>query len=330
MKNKFLFQLLLATFIVVLASCGGGTEQASPETKPAEKLVKVALPAFNSDSAYVYTEKQVAFGPRVPNTPAHVKCGDYLIAELKRHGAEVIVQEGAATAYTGESLKFRNIVGRVNPELKRRIMISCHWDTRPFSDQDAEKPKERFDGAVDGAASAGIMLELARVLKANPAAVGVDLVFFDAEDYGSPNTANSYCLGSQYFAAKPPIKENLPVYGINLDMVAAAGAQFHREGYSMEYASGTVMRVWSIADELGYSQSFVQQNSNPITDDHFYVNSILGIPTIDIIQHDPNSQTGFGTYWHTQNDNMKAVDKATLQMIGRVMLGVVFSEKPGV
>jgi hypothetical protein len=327
MKNKFLFQPIVATLIVVMASCGGGTEQPSPETKPAEKLVKVPLPAFNSDSAYVYTEKQVAFGPRVPNTEAHVKCGDYLIAELKRHGAEVIVQEGAATAYTGESLKFRNIVGRVNPQLKRRIMISCHWDTRPFSDQDAEKPKERFDGAVDGAASAGIMLELARVLKANPAAVGVDLVFFDAEDYGSPSTANSYCLGSQYFAVKPPIKENMPVFGINLDMVAAAGAQFHREGYSMEYASGTVMRVWSIAEELGYSQSFVQQNSNPITDDHFYVNSILGIPTIDIIQHDPNSQTGFGTYWHTQNDNMKAVDKTTLQMIGRVMLGVLFAEK---
>ena len=330
MKNKFLFQPIVATLIVVMASCGGGTEQPSPETKPAEKLVKVPLPAFNSDSAYVYTEKQVAFGPRVPNTTAHVKCGDYLIAELKRHGAEVIVQEGAATAYTGESLKFRNIVGRVNPELKQRIMISCHWDTRPFSDQDAEKPKERFDGAVDGAASAGLMLELARVLKANPAPVGLDLVFFDAEDYGSPTTANSYCLGSQYFAAKPPIKENMPAFGINLDMVAAAGAQFHREGYSMEYASGTVMRVWSIAEELGYAQSFVQQNTNPITDDHYYINSILGIPTIDIIQHDPNSQTGFGTYWHTQNDNMKAVDKTTLQMIGRVMLGVVFSENAGV
>jgi hypothetical protein len=90
------------------------------------------------------------------------------------------------------------------------------------------------------------------------------------------------------------------------------------------------MRVWSIAEELGYSQSFVQQNSNPITDDHFYVNSILGIPTIDIILHDLNSQTGFGTYWHTQNDNMKGVDKATLQMIGRVMLGVLFAEKAGV
>lgn len=330
MKNKHLLNLVFPALLVLLAGCGGGNEQKPVENKPAENLVKVALPAFNSDSAYIYTEKQVAFGPRVPNTPAHVKCSDYLIAELKRHGAEVIVQEGSATAYTGESLKFRNIVGRVNPQLKQRVMISCHWDTRPFSDQDAEKPKERFDGAVDGAASGGIMLELARVLKTSPAPVGLDLVFFDAEDYGSPTTANSYCLGSQYFASKPPIKENLPKYGINLDMVAAAGAQFHREGYSMEYASNIVMRVWSIAEELGYAQSFVQQNTNPITDDHYYVNSILGIPTIDIIQHDPNSQTGFGTYWHTQSDNMKAVDKSTMQMIGRVMLGVVFAEKVGV
>ena len=110
-------------------------------------------------------------------------------------------------------------------------------------------------------------------------------------------------------------------------MVAATGAQFHGEGYSMEYASNIVMRVWSIAEELGYAQSFVQQNTNPITDDHFYVNSILGIPTIDIIQHDPAGQTGFGTYWHTQSDNMKAVDKGTMQMVGRVMLGVLFAEK---
>jgi hypothetical protein len=329
MKNKLSIAAL--ALLVVFASCGGGND--SPEVKPEEvkkKVVPANLPAFSADSAYKYTAAQVAFGPRVPNTPAHVKCGDYLIAELNKYGAMVIVQAGNVTAYTGESLKFRNIVGRIQPELKERIMISCHWDTRPFSDRDPEKPKERFDGAVDGAASAGIMLEIARILKSKPASVGVDLVFFDAEDYGNPSDGNSYCLGSQYFAARPPFTDNFPKFGINLDMVAAQSATFYREGYSMEYASDIVFKVWDIANELGHKNTFVPENSSAITDDHFFINSILGIKTIDVIHHDPSTETGFGSYWHTQKDNMDAVNKGTMQIVGHTLLGVIYSEKPGV
>jgi hypothetical protein len=131
MKNKL--SAAVIALLVLFAACGGGSD--SPEVKPSEpkkKVVPTNLPAFNADSAYQYTAKQVAFGPRVPNTEAHVKCGDYLIAELNKYGAKVIVQAGNVTAYTGESLKFRNIVGRMQPELANRIMISCHWDTRPF------------------------------------------------------------------------------------------------------------------------------------------------------------------------------------------------------
>ncbi len=330
MKNKFTAAAI--GLLVFFASCGSGND-SSPEVKPEDvkkKVVPADLPAFNADSAYKYTAAQVAFGPRVPNTPPHVKCGDYLIAELNKYGATVIVQAGNVTAYTGESLKFRNIVGRIQPELKERIMISCHWDTRPFSDRDPEKPKERFDGAVDGAASAGIMLEIARILKSKPATVGIDLVFFDAEDYGNPSDGNSYCLGSQYFAARPPFTDNFPKFGINLDMVAAQSATFYCEGYSMEYASDIVFKVWDIANELGHKNTFVPENSSAITDDHFFINSILGIKTIDVIHHDPSTETGFGSYWHTQKDNMDAVNKGTMQIVGHTLLGVIYSEKSGV
>jgi Zn-dependent M28 family amino/carboxypeptidase len=216
----------------------------------------------------------------------------------------------------------------MQPELANRIMISCHWDTRPFSDRDLEKPKARFDGAVDGAASAGIMLEIARILKSKPATVGVDFVFFDAEDYGNPSDGNTYCLGSQYFAARPPFTDNFPKFGINLDMVAAQSATFYREGYSMQYASDIVFKVWDIAAELGHQNTFVPENSGAITDDHFFINSILGIKTIDVIHHDPSTETGFGSYWHTQKDNMDAVNKNTMQIVGQTLLGVVYSEKP--
>ncbi len=43
-------------------------------------------PVFNADSAYHFIEKQVAFGPRVPNTTAHKACGDFLIGQLETYG----------------------------------------------------------------------------------------------------------------------------------------------------------------------------------------------------------------------------------------------------
>jgi hypothetical protein len=325
MKNK----LIIVVFLSTLISCGPNnlenTENQSPSTAPQRKIPD-GLPVFNPDSAYEHTRKQVSFGPRVPNSSAHIACGDYLIAELKRYGTEVVVQSGTVTAYTGESLKFRNIVARIQPQLTDRIMISCHWDTRPFSDQDKLKPKERFDGAVDGAASAGIMLEIARVMATKPASVGLDLVFFDAEDYGSPQNGNTYCLGSQYFAANPPIKGFKPRYGINLDMVAAPGATFFREGYSMQYASGVVNTVWSVANQLGYSNYFKDGDIGAITDDHYFINTILGSPTADIIHHDQSSSTGFGEYWHTQQDNMLMVDRETMRVVGHTLLAVIYSE----
>ena len=64
-----------------------------------------------------------------------------------------------------------------------------------------------------------------------------------------------------------------------------------------------------------------------MTDDHYYVNSIAGIPCIDIIQTDASSPTGFGSYWHTTKDNMDIIDKATLKAVGQTVLEVVYSEK---
>ncbi|MEX1188396.1 MAG: M28 family peptidase [Bacteroidia bacterium] len=328
MKNKLLIGGLFSVFM--FSACGpSGDDKSQPEVKtpePVVKLVNPNRPAFNADTAYKITASQVAFGPRVPNTEAHRKCANYLIEKLKEYGAEVIEQRTKVTAYTGEVLDIVNIVGRIQPELKKRIMLCGHWDTRPQSDQDEYNPKARFDGAVDGAASAGILLEIARQMKSKPADVGVDIVLFDAEDFGNPSMANTYCLGSQYFATHPPVKDFNPSYGILLDMVAASGAQFHREAYSMQYAPTVMTRVWSIAAELGHGNYFRNELSGAITDDHFYINTMMNIPTIDIIHHDPNTRTGFGSYWHTQDDNMQAVDKTTLQVVGETLIAVIYSE----
>lgn len=331
MKNKYKNAIALLAFVSLVSACGSGTESNSPVVQTEvvkENVVPADRPAFNSDTAYSITEKQVAFGPRIPNSAAHKACAAYLIKELKRFGAEVIEQRTKVTAYTGEVLDIVNIIGRINPSATKRIMLSGHWDTRPQADQDLVAPKAQFDGAVDGAASAGILLEVARIMASKPAPIGVDIVLFDAEDYGNPSQGNTYCLGSQYFASNPPVAGFKPEYGILLDMTAAPGATFYREGYSMQYAPSIVTKVWNIAAELGHGAYFRNEMSGPITDDHYFINTIMGVPTIDIIHHDPDSRTGFGEYWHTKSDNMQSVDKTTLQVVGETLIGVIYSEKP--
>jgi hypothetical protein len=48
---------------------------------------------------------------------------------------------------------------------------------------------------------------------------------------------------------------------------------------------------------------------------------------VDIIQHDPETETNFGYYWHTHDDTMKNIDKNTLKAVGQTIMEVIYTEK---
>lgn len=176
-----------------------------PEIK--KQPIASAVPDFNADSAYAYVANQVAFGPRVPNSAAHKACGDYLASELKRFGAKVYQQEAILTAYDGTKLEARNIIGSFDPENSKRVLLFAHWDSRPYSDHDPDPSKHRtpLDGADDGGSGVGALLEIARQIGQKAPGIGIDIIFFDAEDYGTPEfvtdyTPDSWCLGTQFWA----------------------------------------------------------------------------------------------------------------------------------
>ena len=187
-------------------------------------------------------------------------------------------------------------------------------------------------GANDGASGTGVLLEVARQVGMRLPEVGVDIALFDAEDYGAPshlssrNTADSWALGAQHWARHPHVPGYRALYGILLDMVGAPGATFYREQLSDYYASHIVDRVWAQADALGFGAYFIDRPGGAVTDDHLYVNRLAGIPAIDIIQHDPQSPTGFGAYWHTVDDGMDHIDRQTLQAVGLTLLHIIYNE----
>jgi hypothetical protein len=308
--------------MMLISGCGGNKEAQVKTPEPVQQPLNI--PSFNPDSAFIYTKVQVDFGPRIPNSKSHVLCGDYLVAQLKQWCDTVIEQRTTITAYDGRALQMRNIIGSVNPQNANRIILAAHWDTRPWADQDTKDKEKPIDGANDGAASAAILLEVARQLHTSGSKAGVDIILFDLEDYGKSEYENSYCYGSQYWAANKHIPGYQARFGILLDMVAASNIVFTKEGTSLQFARDVVDKVWGIAANAGYGNYFVQDESAGIIDDHYYVNRIGGIKCIDIVSYDYSAPSHFWKHWHTHEDTIDKIDKTSLKAVGQVLLEVLY------
>jgi Zn-dependent M28 family amino/carboxypeptidase len=322
LKNLF---WILFLFLSACSSCER-EKPASVVTQPAQEQI---VAEFNADSAYAFVKAQTDFGPRVPGTKAHAECAEYLISTLKRFTTQVLVQKAQVTTYNSQKLNIQNIIAQFNPGAQKRILLFAHWDTRPWADQDTVDSDRPVLGADDGGSGVGVLLEIARQLSARQLSIGVDIIFFDAEDYGTRkgerSADNSYALGTQHWCRNPMPEGYSANYGILLDMVGAKGATFLMEGYSMQYAPSIVKKVWDTGNRLGYSDYFLYRQGEYFTDDHKFVNELSGIPSVDIIHQ--NIITGsFGTHWHTHADNMGIIDRNTLKAVGHTVLYVVLSE----
>ena len=328
--KKFFFGLALVSLFIM-----EGCQSESKQTTNNENAIDstVALPVFNEDSSFQFIEAQLAFGTRVPNSKGHSACANYLVEKLKQYKASVFVQEGSVTAFDGKKLNIKNIIASYNPKNNKRVLLCAHWDSRPFADQDSKNQDQAIMGANDGGSGVGVLLEIARLFSIQNPNIGVDLILFDAEDYGQPEGSkfpsmqDSYCLGSQYWCKNQPSKGYQPMYGILLDMVGGENVVFHQDEISRTYAPAAVEKVWNAAAKAGYSSTFEYKNSPAIIDDHYYINTLLNIPVVDLIHHDESSNSGFWTHWHTHEDNINNISKKSLKAVGQTLVEVIYSEK---
>jgi len=299
-----------------------------PDPKPASRFEFIDrgtdLPAFSADSAYAYVKAQVDFGPRNPGSEGHALALQYMTDELGRHsGGQVYVQRFEAAGYD-ETLSLANVIASFNPTAQTRVMLCAHWDSRPRADRDADAADTSTPilGANDGASGVGVLLELARIFAENPPPIGVDIVFFDGEDYGVESDLSRYFLGSRHWSANPPVPGYMPRFAVLLDMVGGKNPRFPKEGFSMTYAAPVVNEVWGIAKDMGHASMFLDETSQPVADDHMILNQEYGLPTINII-HYP-----FPDYWHTSDDDMDNISTETLQAVGDVLLELIYNRIP--
>ena len=323
-------------------------------------------PAFNADSAYRLCAEQCAFGPRIMNSQAHDQCREWIVGKFQAYGLDVVQQQADLVGYDGTTLKATNIIAHYRPEAERRIIVAAHWDCRPWADNDPDEANHHKPvmAANDAASGVAVMIELARLLATDSAAIGIDFICFDAEDWGTPQWSDlpddpqSWALGAQYWAnhpqrptvlpsdspATPPTSKSLsqvegagsspsgrlggaPMYGILLDMVGGRGGRFYQEAYSKAYAPNVVRKVWRAAQTVGKSTFFPKRSGGQITDDHVPMNQVARIPTIDIIPYYPDCpQSSFGPTWHTVSDTMENIDPLTLEAVGQTLVQVIYSE----
>lgn len=336
-STKALLLLLLSASI---SSCACNNKKTvdqhtdNDSTKPSVQTVQP--PDFNADSAYVYTETQVKFGPRVPGTAAQTKCAKYFEDFLKRFTPNVVVQNAQIKLYNNKMVPCKNIIASFNPDNPKRILLFSHWDTRPWADRDSINPEAPFDGADDGAASSAILMEVARLLSTKPFQnIGVDIALFDVEDYGPPSfeegkwsEKDQYALGTQYWCKNPHVPNYRAYYGILLDMCSSKDARFPIEGVTAQFGPSVAQQVWNVGQSLGYGQYFINERANPIIDDHYYVNTLNGTPSIDVIHLSTKTTHGFAPHWHSVKDNMSVIDKETMKAVGRTLLHLIYNEQP--
>jgi glutaminyl-peptide cyclotransferase len=331
--KKNIIRLMIALCLVSSVSCTEDDATNSTDTSQQTPLVKA--PSFNADSAYSFVQQQVNFGPRVPGTASQKNCAAWMQAQLKKYCDSVYVQDITVTQpIAGKTFPCINIIGEINPAAASRVLLLCHWDSRGFADEDADKKNHTkpIDAADDGASGVAVLIEIARAIKAQKLDIGVDILLADVEDYGTSEMdglaaqrglPSTYCLGTRYWAQNLHKFGYRANFGICLDMVGAKGATFLLEQNSKQLAGDFQQKVWTIASKLGYSNYFLFQNGGAITDDHMEVNQYARIPTIDIINTTTNG--GFAPHWHTVNDNISVIEKGTLKAVGETVLGVLYN-----
>ncbi|UCF04809.1 MAG: M28 family peptidase [bacterium] len=276
------------------------------------------MPEFDEDSSFRFLTEQCELGPRYPGSPEHRRLQRYLVDRLTEFGANVSLQSFDGVLTTGDTLHLINIIGNYNTGARKRLLLGAHYDTRPRADRDPD-PENRdlpILGANDGASGVAVLLEIARLLGGSKPPVGVDIVFFDGEDYGEEGVAQDYILGSTYFVRH--LKGYEPFAVIIVDMIGDRDLSIPKEGFSKAASSDLLEEIFSIAGRLGI-EAFDETEGAAIIDDHLpFIQA--GIRAVDLIDFDY-------PYWHTLEDTPDKCASESLGCVGRTLMTYIWAQR---
>lgn len=277
-----------------------------------------AIPGFDAERAYGYLVEICQLGTRVSGSRGMANQQKLIAEHFAELDAEVGMQSfDAVHPLSGAPVRMANMIVSWHPEARERVLLACHYDTRPLPDRDRFNPRGQFLGANDGASGVALLMELGHHIRDIEPTYGIDFVFFDGEElvYQSTfGTKGEYFLGSRYFAQQ--YRDNPPEFrymcGVVVDMVGDRDLNLYMEKKSLKLAREVTKSIWQTAAQLKIKE-FVARRKHDIEDDHVPLNQIARIPTCDIIDFDY-------PHWHTMRDVPSKCSGESLEKVGRVLL----------
>ncbi len=269
---------------------------------------------FDSAKAWTHLQAMVNIGPRPAGSAQLRQTRAYITRQITALGLKVEEQPFVADTPVGK-VEMVNLIVRLPGKRPERILFTGHYDTKLIKDS-------VFVGASDGASSAAMLIELARVFTDRAREFTYEFVWLDGEEAfckdwyecgkpGAPdNTYGSrfYVQAAEKAGATSSIKAN-----ILIDMVGDKDLRIMRESQSTKWL---VDVIWAAAKTLGYGAVFVDEASE-IADDHVPFLA-AGIPSADIIDLDYPA-------WHNTSgqDTIDKVSARSLQIVGDVIVAAV-------
>ncbi|MDG1872296.1 MAG: M28 family peptidase, partial [Mariniblastus sp.] len=156
---------------------------------------------FDQNLAFKHLQAICKIGPRVSASRGMKKQQKYIKTYFNSLGGKLLTQPfKVRSPYTGKFVQLDNLIVQFHPQRKKRLLLCCHHDTRPFPDADPINPKGSFIGANDGASGVALLMEMGRHLKEMEGDFGIDLIFFDGEEFVIQRQRDPMFLGSTHFS----------------------------------------------------------------------------------------------------------------------------------
>lgn len=246
-------RLVVPCLAVLALGCAGLLQSESPAADP-QAASPSAGRVFVAERSYEDVRRLVAIGPRTNGSDGAARARDYLRAELEKLGltvVETVIElpaefddgtgdgEGALPSYVHVSARIPGRGGR------GEILLAASYDTAPA--------EEFVNVAANGAASGpAVVLELARVIAAEPLAYDTHVAFLDG-DLGGVDSRQRW--GSRLWAFEQ--RDSGELGRVRLAMVfrqvCDPDLRFERDLFSNRAYREA---VWRAARRSGHSAAF--------------------------------------------------------------------------
>jgi hypothetical protein len=308
--------LCLAVPISLSVALGCGSIPSSDAPTAEAEIAPVATPlgpslpprpaAFGADRAWEDLSALTEFGPRPAGSRANAKAREYLAEQLEELGLAV---ERWEMDRGSSELRLVNLSAVIpGTGSTDRFVLVAPYDTEVFEGFE-------FVGANQGASGAAVVLELARVIAADPLAYATEIVFLDGEAVpASGGTAGSHALASR-------IREGGASHVrliVFLDRVGDADLQIARDLMSHRFYRE---QFWEAAAELERLGAFPSDAAFETAGSVHQAFLQIGFrPVVSLSDTTYGGEPPPGPYTATEADTLEHCAPGSLETVGIVVL----------